>query len=94
MRFVTKTSTALVLAIISGTALASASVPTSPVAGNQDTQASCAAAGKQVSAALQSNPNDAARREKKMGLEYCNDGYYHQGMAHYARAMELLGVKS
>jgi len=93
MRFVTQTSFALVLSVISTAALASTSVPTSPVAGNRDTQASCAAAGKQVSTALESSPNDAARQEKKMGLEYCNDGYYHQGMAHYAKAMELLGVK-
>ena len=28
-----------------------------------------------------------------MGLEFCNAGYYHQGMAHYAKAMELLGTK-
>jgi hypothetical protein len=94
MRFVTQTSFALVLSVISTAALATASVPASPIAGGHDNQASCAAAGKQVSAALESNPNDAARQEKKMGLEFCNDGYYHQGMVHYARAMELLGVKS
>ncbi len=93
MRFVTQTSFAVVLSVISTAALATTSVPSSPVAGSHEDQASCAAAGKQVAAALESNPNVAARQEKKMGLEYCNDGYYHQGMTHYARAMELLGTK-
>jgi hypothetical protein len=51
------------------------------------------AAGKQVTAALGSTDNDAARQEKKMGLEFCNAGYYRQGMAHYAKALELLGQK-
>ena len=93
MRFVTQTSFALVLSVISTAALATASVSTSPVAGSHDDQASCAQAGKQVSTALESSPNDAARQEKKMGLEYCNAGFYHQGVTHYARAMELLGTK-
>ena len=93
MRFVTQTSFALVLSVISTAALASSPVSTSPVAGGEDNQASCAQAGKQVSTALESSPNDAARQEKKMGLEYCNAGFYHQGMTHYAKAMELLGTK-
>ena len=93
MRFVTQTSFALALSIISTAALASASVSTSALVTGQDSAASCANAGKQVSEALSANPNDAARAEKKTGLEFCNAGYYHQGMTHYAKAMELLGVK-
>ena len=38
--------------------------------------------------------NDAARQEKKMGLEFCNAGYYHQGMVHYTKALEMLGAKN
>ena len=93
MRFVTQTSFALVLSVISTAALASSPVATSAMAGGQDNQASCANAAKQVSTALESSPNDAARQEKRMGLEFCNAGYYHQGMTHYAKAMELLGTK-
>jgi hypothetical protein len=59
-----------------------------------DSAASCVAAGRQVNTALGGTDNDAARQEKKMGLEFCNAGYYHQGLAHYAKALELLGVKS
>ena len=95
MRFVTQASIALVLAAVSTAALASASVSTSALVSGQDSQASCLTAGRQVTEALNANQqNDAARQERKMGLEFCNAGYYHQGMTHYARAMELLGVRS
>jgi len=79
------TTTALALA------LSLATVSTAALA--QDDSASCATAGKQVTAALAGNDNDAARQEKKTALEFCNAGYYHQGMAHYAKALELLGQK-
>lgn len=95
MRFVTQASIALVLAAISTTALAGATVSTSALVAGQDSQTSCLTAGRQVTEALNANQqNDAARQERKMALEFCNAGYYHQGMAHYARALELLGVKS
>jgi hypothetical protein len=93
MRFVTPTAFVLALSVASTAALASASVSTSALATGQDSAASCAAAAKQVAEALGANANDAARQEKKMGLEFCNAGYYHQGMTHYAKAMELLGAK-
>jgi hypothetical protein len=73
-------------------ALSLATVSTAAFA-QDDSAANCVAAGKQVTAALGSADNDAARQEKRMGLEFCNAGYYHQGMAHYAKALELLGQK-
>ena len=81
-----RTSTAFALA------LSLATVSTAALA-QDDSAATCSATGKQVTAALASNDNDAARQEKKMGLEFCNAGYYRQGLAHYAKAMELLGQK-
>ncbi|HTT97629.1 MAG TPA: hypothetical protein VMF58_06230 [Rhizomicrobium sp.] len=83
MRKTTSIALALSLVTISTAAFA-----------QDDSPASCAAAGKQVTAALSGNDNDAARQEKKMGLEFCNAGYYHQGMAHYSKALELLGQKN
>jgi anthranilate phosphoribosyltransferase len=82
-----RTSTAFVLA------LSLATVSTAAFA-QDDSAATCATTGKQVSTALGSTDNEAARQEKKTGLEFCNAGYYHQGMAHYAKALELLGVKN
>ena len=65
------------------------------LANEKDTQASCLAAGSQVSAALNgaSQNADQARHENQLGFEACNAGFYHQGMVHYAKAMELLGLK-
>ena len=37
---------------------------------------------------------DEARHKGKLGFQACNAGFYHQGMVHYAKAMELLGLKS
>ena len=91
MRFVTQTSFALVLSVISTAALADSSVSTSALVSGNDSAASCASASRQVTEALGANANDAARQEKKMGLEFCNAGYYRQGVAHYAKAMEVLG---
>ena len=81
-----RTSTAFALA------LSLATVSTAAFA-QDDNATTCMATGKQVTAALGSTDNDAARQEKKMGLEFCNAGYYRQGMAHYAKALELLGQK-
>ena len=71
-----------------------ASVTTAALAADQDTLSSCMAARKQVETALAGQQNDAARAEQKAGLEFCNSGLYHQGMAHYAKALELAGNKS
>ncbi|MEI9929064.1 MAG: hypothetical protein WDM89_00490 [Rhizomicrobium sp.] len=58
--------------------------------------ATCTAADRQVTTALNSNgPNaDEARAEQKRAMEFCNAGLYHNGMVHYAKALELLGAKS
>lgn len=93
MRLITQTVLALAIGLTSTAALADASVSTSALVSGNDSAASCASASRQVSQALGANPNEAARQEKKTGLEFCNAGYYHQGMSHYAKAMELLGQK-
>lgn len=76
-------------------ALALAASSTAALASNSEDTGSCIAANKQVTEALRSAQQnaDAARQEKKTALEFCNAGYYHQGMVHYAKAMELLGMK-
>ena len=84
MRFIKSSALALALCSV---AAASAS------ASEKDSQASCIAAGAQVKAALDSAQNADAAREKRMGLEFCNAGLYSKGIAHYARAMEIVGGK-
>jgi hypothetical protein len=86
MRFTKSSVVALALCVAGASAA---------LANEKDTQASCMAAGSQVSAALSGTPQNAdeARHEKKLGFEACNAHFYHLGMVHYARAMELLGVK-
>ena len=84
MRFIKSSALALTLCVA---AAASAS------AAERDSLASCIAAGGQVSAAVNGAQNADAAREKRMGTEFCNAGYYRQGMAHYAKAMELVGGK-
>ena len=37
---------------------------------------------------------DEARREDKLAFQACNAGFYHQGMVHYAKALELLGIRN
>jgi hypothetical protein len=93
MRIVTSTILALAVGLASTAALAEASVSTAALSNGPNNAASCAAASRQVTEALGSNANDAARQEKKMGLEFCNAGYFHQGVSHYAKAMELVGQK-
>jgi|GEM_PF-2356833 len=89
MRFTKSTAIALMLCV-TGTATASfASEP-------QENMASCFASAKQVSAAIgaaSSSDVSAARSEKQLGMQFCNAGFYHQGVVHYAKAMELLGQK-
>jgi hypothetical protein len=84
MRFIKSSALAL-------TVCAAAAVPA--FAAEQATQASCVTAGGQVSAAVKGAQNADAAREKRLGMEFCNAGYFRQGMAHYARAMELAGGK-
>jgi hypothetical protein len=87
MRFTKSSAFALALCVVGASAA---------FANEKDTQASCMAAGSEVSTALNGSAQNAdeARHEKKLGFEACNAGFYHQGMVHYAKAMELLGLKS
>ncbi len=88
MRISTPTAFVLALCVAAGS--------TAALAGDQENSSSCVAAGRQVSAALESSQQanaDAARQEKRMGLEFCNAGFYHQGLVHYAKALEILGAK-
>ena len=86
MRFIKPTLIALAIATAGATtALA-----------DQENANTCLAASKQVDAALSGGSQNAgaARDEKQRGMEFCNAGFYHRGMEHYAKALELLGVKS
>ena len=57
---------------------------------------SCNTLASQVRDALggnaQSSNFDAARKERTYGQEYCTNGFYAQGVMHYTRALQLLGV--
>ena len=66
----------------------------SAFADEKDTAAACQSAATQVNTALSgAQTNDAARKEKNLGFQACNQGFYHVGMVHYAKAMELMGSK-
>jgi len=83
-------STAIALCIFAGTATAALADEA------KENMATCFSSAKQVSAAISAASSQdvgAARAEKQLGLQFCNAGYYHQGVVHYARAMELLGQK-
>ena len=86
MRFITPSAIALAVCVAGASAA---------VANEKDTSLSCMAAESQISTALSgaSQNADAARHEDKLGFQACNAGFYHQGMVHYAKAMELLGIK-
>lgn len=56
----------------------------------------CVRSGKEVRTALASNQDSPksqdARKQQRYGLQYCNQGLYRQGLAHYAEALRLLGA--
>jgi hypothetical protein len=56
----------------------------------------CLSAEQRVKTALDSHAQSAsfddAKRESRYGREYCTNGFYAQGISHYARALQLLGV--
>ena len=82
-----RTSIALVLALgLAGSATAAFA--------DEDSAITCSTAAHQVTAALANTNNEAAQQESKMGLEFYRHGYYHKGMVHYSKALDLLGVKS
>ncbi len=81
---------------VSALALCAAFAATQASADDQDSSASCQAAAKQISAALENAPQqtaDEARREMQKGRDGCNMGLYHLGVQHYAKAMQILNTK-
>jgi hypothetical protein len=83
---------AALIAAISLTVIASAAT-----AATEEDATSCRQAGRQVYTALkddQSANAEAARKEANVALEFCHSGFYQQGVAHYAKALELLTAKS
>lgn len=57
---------------------------------------SCLKLSSQVRSALDSNQQsanyDAAKKEGNFGRDYCTNGFYAQGISHYERALQILGV--
>jgi hypothetical protein len=55
----------------------------------------CVTLAKQVTAALESaqpgTSTDAARQQASVGRTYCGSQMYAQGVAHYSKALQLLG---
>jgi hypothetical protein len=89
MRFMKSTAIALTLFAVAGTTASLASEP-------KENMESCLVSLKQVSAALDTASSQSAKEassERQLGIQFCNAGYYHLGVKHYARAMELLGQK-
>lgn len=60
------------------------------------TVVNCLSMADQVKVALGGNENssnfEAARKERMYGQEFCTNGNYARGVAHYTRALQLLGV--
>jgi hypothetical protein len=56
----------------------------------------CMKLSEQVKSALDSNQQSAnfndAKKQGTYGREFCTNGFYAKGMAHYQHALELLGV--
>lgn len=77
-------------------ALAITALAIAPAAFAADARlADCVNLGKQTSAALESaqpgSNTDAAKAEAKAGRSYCASSMYTQGVAHYSKALQLLG---
>lgn len=89
MRFKTILTCAAVAAFVSGVSAASAQDQVASVS-------SCLKLSDQVKTALQNGQQsanyDSAKKEGRYGLEYCNNAFYAQGIQHYERALQLLGV--
>jgi len=59
------------------------------------TVSSCLQAQSKVASALATDSSanhDEAVKESHYGRDYCSNSFYAQGMAHYQRAMKLLGI--
>ena len=88
MRYV---NLAITVAAVSGT-LASAPVGAQPTA----SLTGCVEMQDQVKTALAGNAQspsyEDAVKQQRFGTEFCNKGFYQNGVAHYAEALKLLGV--
>lgn len=81
------------VAALSGTlALAAAPAGAQPTA----SMSGCVEMQNQVKTALaqngQSPSYEDAVKQQRYGTEFCNSGFYQNGLAHYAEALKLLGV--
>lgn len=80
------------IAILSGACLALGVMSANAAAAA--TRQTCLEAAHQVQSALDANqqsPNYSdAKRERRNGLEFCNSGFYQQGVDHYEEALKLL----
>ena len=84
--------TVFALAMCAGASL----VAGSATAASAKTLDDCIHARNAVSAALDQNADSPrihdAQRERRYGLNYCNNGMYKQGVAHYTAALKILGA--
>lgn len=77
-------------------ALMFATLAIAPAANAADAKLSdCIKMAKEVAAALQSAPagdvTDQARSQEAAGRNYCSSSMYGRGVAHYSKALQLLG---
>lgn len=81
-----------IVAMSVGLGIAMASASAEQVA----SASSCLSLADQVKTALDGNTQSAkyheAKREWLYGREFCTSGFYAKGTAHYAHALQLLGV--
>jgi len=83
-------------AIRAALAAACATLAFAPAASAADANlSSCIQMAKQVSQAIDSaqpgQTTDQARQQARAGQSYCASSMYAQGVAHYAKALQLLG---
>lgn len=72
-------------------------IATAPASAEQMASlSSCLSLADHVKAALDANMQSAnyhaAQQERTYGREFCTNGFYAKGIAHYEHALQLLGV--
>jgi len=82
--------------VLCAAALSFAAGATAASAEEAATVSSCHNLADQVRTAIDNNEQsanfDQAKRERTYGLEFCSNGFYDKGVAHYRHALSLLGV--
>ncbi len=84
-------------AFIAALCVATAPMAAYAYAAEPENVTGCLHTAKQVAAAIEAaqQPNaEAARHEQGLGRDFCTNGFFHLGLAHYAKALELAGAKS